>query len=71
MENMFIAAQSFGLGSVWINQMSPICDKLEVIEKLESIGVSKDRIITSVGAFGYPAQPPREKELTSKVHYIT
>lgn len=70
MENMFIAAQSFGLGSVWINQLSPICDKLEVIEKLESIGVSKDRVITSIGAFGYPAQPPREKELISRVHYI-
>ena len=70
MENMFIAAQSYGLGSVWINQLSPISDKLEVIEKLESIGVTKDRIITSVGAFGYPGECPREKELISKVHYI-
>lgn len=70
MENMFIAAQSYGLGSVWINQISPISDKLEVIEKLESIGVSKDRVITSVGAFGYPGAGPLEKELVSRVHYI-
>lgn len=70
MENMFIAAQSYGLGSVWINQLSPISDKLEVIEKLESIGITKDRVVTSIGAFGYPAAPPREKELTARLHYI-
>lgn len=70
MENMFIAAQSYGVGSVWINQLSPISDKLEVIEKLESIGITKDRVVTSIGAFGYPAAPAREKELITKVHYI-
>ena len=32
MENMFLAAKSYGVGSVWINQFSPICDKLEVID---------------------------------------
>lgn len=70
MENMFIAARSYGIGSVWINQLSPISDKLEVIETLESIGITKDRVVTSIGAFGYPAGPAREKELITKVHYI-
>ena len=70
MENMFIAAQSLGLGSVWINQLSPICDKLEVIETLETIGIGKDRIVTSAGAFGWPAGLPKEKELIAKLHYI-
>ena len=70
MENMFIAAQSYGIGSVWINQFSPISDKLEVIEKLETIGISKDMVITSVGAFGIPDGPPKDKELISGVRYI-
>ena len=70
MENMFLAAQSLNLGSVWINQFSTISDKLEVIRLLEEMGVTADRVITSVGAFGYPAAGPREKELISKVRYI-
>ena len=70
MENMFLAAKSFGVGSVWINQFSPICDKLEVIEKFESIGIAKDHVVTSLGAFGYPAEEPKAKELLSKVYYI-
>lgn len=70
MENMFIAAQSYGIGSVWINQLSSISDKLDVIEKLESIGITKDRVVTSIGAFGYPAEPAKEKALITKVHYL-
>lgn len=70
MENMFLAAKSYGVGSVWINQLSPICDKLDVIEMLESIGVAKNRVITSIGAFGWPAEPPLPKELISRVHYL-
>ena len=70
MENMFLAARSQGVGSVWINQFSPICDKLEVIDKFESIGIAKNRVVTSLGAFGYPAEEPKPKELISAVHYI-
>lgn len=70
MENMFLAACSHGIGSVWINQFSPICEKLEVIEKFESIGIAKNRVVTSLGAFGYPAETPAPKELISAVHYI-
>lgn len=70
MENMFIAAQSCGIGSVWINQLSSISDKLDVMDKLETIGITKDRVVTAIGAFGYAGGPPREKTLISKVHYI-
>ncbi|HIV86516.1 MAG TPA: nitroreductase [Candidatus Pygmaiobacter gallistercoris] len=70
MENMFLAAQSLNLGSVWINQFATISNKLEVIRTLEEIGVTEDRVITSVGAFGHPAAGPREKELISQVRYL-
>lgn len=70
MENMFLAARSHGIGSVWINQFSPICDKLEVIEKFETIGIAKNRVVTSLGAFGYPDETPQPKKLISAVHYL-
>ena len=70
MENMFLAAQSLNLGSVWINRFSTISHKLEVIRLLEEMVVTADRVIASIGAFGYPAAGPREKELISKVRYI-
>ena len=31
---------------------------------------AKNRVVTSIGAFGYPAGAPREKELVTKIHYI-
>jgi len=70
MENMFIAAASMGIGSVWINQLSPISDKIDVIDMLETIGITKDKVVTSVGAFGYPDEIPTVKQLISKVSYI-
>ena len=70
MENMFIAAQSLGLGSCWINQFMTIDNEPEVIALLEEIGIGPEKQVTSIGAFGYPAKPPKEKEIVSKVHYV-
>ncbi len=70
MENMFLAAHSCGVGSVWINQLSSLGDKPDLVVLLESVGIPKDRVVTSIGAFGYPAQAPKPKELVSKVYYI-
>ena len=70
MENMFIAAQSLGLGSCWINQFMTINDEPEVIELLKEIGIDETKMVTALGAFGYPAKPPKDKEIVSKVHYV-
>ncbi|MBR2672346.1 MAG: nitroreductase family protein [Oscillospiraceae bacterium] len=70
MENMFIAAQSLGLGSCWINQFMTINDEPEVIDLLKEIGIDETKMVTALGAFGYPAKPPKDKEIVSKVHYV-
>ncbi|MGI5889079.1 MAG: nitroreductase family protein, partial [Oscillospiraceae bacterium] len=70
MENMFIAAQSMGLGSVWVNQFMTIEDEPDVIEVLKKIGIEPERHVTAIGAFGFPDMPPRDKQITSKVHYV-
>ncbi len=37
MENMFLAAHSMGIGSVWINQLQGICDEPSVRQVLTSL----------------------------------
>ena len=69
-ENMFIAAESLGISSVWSNQFSRLADKEDLIEYLDTIGIEKDRIITAVAIFGYADEIPEEKTLISKVIYL-
>ena len=38
-ENMFLAAQSLGIGSCWINQLGTTCDDPEVREFITALGV--------------------------------
>lgn len=67
MENMMLAAHSMGIGSVWVNQFSTLQDLPEVIEAWERLGITRDRTVCCIGAFGYPNQPPKEKILMSRV----
>ncbi len=66
MENIFLAARSYGVGSVWIiNQMQNINDRPAVRALLNEIGVPADRVIYGVAALGYAGflrtggEPPR------------
>ena len=38
LENIFLAAHSFGIGSVWINQLRDICEEEEVRDILTDLG---------------------------------
>lgn len=72
LENMFIAAHSLGIGSVWINQLIPISDVPEFRSFLDKMGVPAEYTIYGCGAFGYnagdhPAAAPR-KENTVKIY---
>ena len=60
MENMFLAAKSYGVGSVWINQLKGNCDDPGVREVLTSLGVPSDHIGFGTAALGYAASPARE-----------
>lgn len=53
LENIFLAANSFGIGSVWINQLRDICDDDEVREILTEFGVPKNHRVYGIAALGY------------------
>ena len=42
MENIFLAAHSLGIGSVWINQLQGICDEPAIGELLSDFGFQAD-----------------------------
>lgn len=62
LENIFLAAHSFGIGSVWINQIRDICDLPSARALLKEWGVPDSHVVYGIAALGYPAPAP-EKEI--------
>ena len=64
-ENMFLAAQSLGIGSCWINQLGTTCDDSEVREFITSLGVPENHKVYGCVALGYvdPETPMKEKKV--------
>lgn len=65
MENMFLAAYSLGIGSVWINQLQGICDCPAIREFLREAGILDSHVVYGAAALGYPAESltrPVEKQ---------
>ena len=63
LENIFLAAHSFGIGSVWINQLKDICDEPEIRNYLQEIGVPENHLVYGIAALGYAAT-----EVNQEVH---
>lgn len=57
-ENMMLAAQSYGIGSVWINALKTISDEPEIREVLDSLEIPSQHIVWATLAMGYPAKKP-------------
>lgn len=57
LENIFLAAHSLGIGSVWLNQLKDICDEPAVRDVLNSFGLRPDHAVFGAAALGYPASP--------------
>lgn len=53
LENMFVAAKSLGLGSVWINQLNSTADSPHVRELLAKFGVPGTHLVYGCAAIGY------------------
>ena len=53
LQNIFLAAASYGVGSVWINQLQGICDKEEIRPVLCELGIPDDHIVYGIAALGY------------------
>ncbi len=67
LENIFLAAHSMGIGSVWINQLQGICDQPEIREILTSFGIPEDHVIYGMAALGYAGDEKAPKERIGKV----
>jgi hypothetical protein len=71
MENIFLAAQSLGLGSCYINQLHWLRDSPGVREYLFELGIPKEHTICSsaiIGFIGAESAAPARKEGT--IHII-
>ena len=58
-ENMMLAAHSLGLGSVWINALSSICDVPEVRAELDALQIPPSHSVIATLALGFPDEKPR------------
>ena len=56
LENIFLAACSLGIGSVWINQLNGICDEPEIRALLDKYGIPADHVVYGMAALGYSAE---------------
>ncbi len=71
MENMFLAAHSLGLATVWINQLKDTCDMPEVRQVLDEFGVPASHIVCAAIALGYAKDPlPAPRERTGVIKYV-
>lgn len=72
LENIFLAAHSHGVGSVWINQMQNICDKPAIRAILDELGLPADHVVFGMAALGYPdpSAPVRPMKRIGKVVYV-
>ena len=59
LENIFLAAHSLGLGSVWINQLNGICDVPSSRAVLSELDVPESHLVFGMAALGYPAEAGR------------
>lgn len=72
LENIFLAAHSMGIGSVWINQLKGICDVPDIRNVLNELKVPADHVVWGMAALGYPAHPHKEskRETEGKIDFI-
>ncbi len=65
LENMFIAAESLGLGSCWINQSEELLSSPKGLKLRKKLGIGEDQLIVGTCILGYkdketPVKPRRE-----------
>lgn len=53
LENIFLAANSLGLGSCWINQLAWLCDEPNIREVLTELSIPENHIVCGAATLGY------------------
>ncbi len=59
LQNIFLAGHSMGIGSVWINQFSGICDEPNLRSILKQLGIPENHVIYGIAALGYSMSEPK------------
>ena len=54
LQNIFLSAWSYGVGSVWINQLRNICDEPEIRRILNEMEIPENHVVYGLAALGYP-----------------
>lgn len=60
LQNIFLAAHSLGIGSVWINQLRDICDNPKIRPLLRDLGIPDNHIVYGLAALGYAEKPAKD-----------
>ena len=66
LQNIFLAAESYDVGSVWINQLTEISDNSEIREILREIEIPDEHIVYGLAALGY-ADPNSPKPIYQEI----
>lgn len=69
-QNMYLMATELGLGGVWINQLTTICQEPDVRRILDKIGVDQADYISGAFALGYPNVEMEEKTRNEKIVFV-
>jgi nitroreductase len=67
LQNVFLAAESMGLGSCYLNQLHWLRDDAPLRDYLAELGIPREHVICASAAIGYSAKPssaPPRKENT-------
>ncbi|MDR1874085.1 MAG: nitroreductase family protein [Synergistaceae bacterium] len=72
LENIFLTAQSLGLGSCYINQLRWLRDDGPLRDCLFELGIPKEHVICSSAAVGYAGHtPPPPARRANTIHIIS
>lgn len=66
LENIFLSAKSYGVGSVWLNQLNNICDEPEIRALLQKMEIPNNHVVYGFAGLGYAdenAPAPIYKEI--------
>ena len=71
LQNMFLGANSLGIGSVWINQLRDISDTDSVRSIFREIGIPDNQVAYGTVALGYSAEKEKGKvEKKDCIRYV-
>ena len=71
LENMFLAAHSLGVASVWINQLRDSCNDSEVRALMTSFGIPENHVCFGCAAIGYAdCELPSDRENKGVVRIV-